>query len=83
MRRIIVSCVVFAIAANILLSGCAPAYHAYPNGCVTYGYRTAAPPPFTFYRGCATPWSRRYASESSSPAIEGAATSSEHSSRRL
>ena len=83
MGRIILSCVVSAIAAIVLISGCAPAYHAYPNGCVTYGYRTAAPPPFTFYRGCATPWLRRYASESSSSVIESAATSREHSSRRL
>lgn len=43
------------LVASCFLSGCAPAYHAYPNGCVTYGYRPQPAPPFAFYRGCPTP----------------------------
>ena len=82
MRRIAFNCIGAAIAANAMFSGCAPAYHAYPNGCVTYGYRAASPPPFAFYRGCATPWLRRYASGGSSD-VNASTPPRENSSRRL
>ncbi len=43
------------LVAICLLPGCAPAYHAYPKGRVTCGYRLQPALPFTFYRGCPTP----------------------------
>lgn len=44
------------LAAALLLaaSGCAAAYHAYPCGCVPYGYCPDPPLPYTAYCGCAT-----------------------------
>ncbi len=35
--------------------GCASAYHAYPCGCVPYGFCPAPPLPFSNYCGCLTP----------------------------
>jgi hypothetical protein len=45
------------LAATLLTAmlGCAPAYHAYPCGCVPYGYCQEPPLPFTNYCGCPTP----------------------------
>lgn len=48
------------LAASCFIFGCARAYHAYPNGCVGYGYRPQPAPPFSFYRGCPTPWLVRH-----------------------
>jgi hypothetical protein len=39
----------------IIAAGCAPAYHAYPCGCVPYGYYAEPPLLFTNYDGCAAP----------------------------
>lgn len=48
------------LAASCFISGCARAYHAYPNGCVAYEYRPQQAAPFSFYRGCPTPWLVRH-----------------------
>jgi len=37
------------------MTGCAPAYHAYPCGGVPYGYCFEPPLPYTGYGGCPTP----------------------------
>lgn len=48
-RRILI-----AVAA-VTVSGCASAYHAYPDGCVSGGYCYAPPLPYTTYDACPTP----------------------------
>lgn len=47
----------WSLLGVILLAaaGCAPAYHAYPCGCVPYGYCPEPPLPFTDYCGRPTP----------------------------
>ena len=52
--------------AVVLLSataGCAPAYHAYPCGCVPYGYCPEPPLPFINYCGCPTPQAAKFGGE--------------------
>lgn len=46
------------------LSGCAGAYHAYPDGCVQYGYCPPRPLAYTAYHGCPTPIAARFAAVS-------------------
>ena len=43
------------VAVGLGLSGCAPAYHDYPGGCVRYGYDPLPPMPYASYCGCPTP----------------------------
>ncbi|MHB8860855.1 MAG: hypothetical protein ACYC6N_00515 [Pirellulaceae bacterium] len=52
-----------AVALLAAATGCAPAYHAYPCGCVPYGYCPEPPPPFTNYCGCPTPWAAKFHQE--------------------
>jgi hypothetical protein len=54
---------VWSLSAAILLCvtmGCASAYHAYPCGCVPYGYCPEPPLPFMNYCGCPTPQAAKY-----------------------
>jgi hypothetical protein len=44
----------------VCFTGCAAAYHAYPNGCVPYSYHAPAPLPYTQYSNCPTPIAARY-----------------------
>lgn len=48
------------ITLLIATTGCAPAYHAYPCGCVPYGYCPGSPLPYTGYCGCPTPWAAKF-----------------------
>lgn len=47
-------------AILLAAAGCAPGYHAYPCGCVPYGYCPEPPLPFTNYCGCPTPWAAKF-----------------------
>jgi hypothetical protein len=57
------ACRRIAATAGLLLcaSGCAPAYHAYPCGCVPYHYGVRPPLPYEVYQGCPTPVAECYA----------------------
>ena len=37
------------LVVPLLVAGCAPAYHAYTNGCVSYGYCPPPPLPHICY----------------------------------
>jgi hypothetical protein len=52
--------------------GGAPAYHAYPCGCVPYGYCPEPPLPYTRYCGCPTPWAAKLRGEHPTAPAESA-----------
>ncbi len=59
------------VAVSLCMTfGCASAYHAYPCGCVPYGYCPGPPLPFTNYCGCPTPQAAKYRSAHPTTAIE-------------
>ncbi len=43
------------IVLALAFSGCAPAYHAYPDACIPYGYCPEPPLPYVTYDNCPTP----------------------------
>ncbi len=45
----------------IITGGCAPAYHAYPCGCIPYGYDPPPPLAYPHYGACPTPVAEEYA----------------------
>ena len=49
------------LLAVLALSGCAPAYNSYSDGCVPYNHCPPPPLPYTSYSGCPTPVAERYA----------------------
>lgn len=59
-----------SLAILIAAAGCAPAYHAYPCGCVPYGYCPDPPLPYTSYCGCPTPWAAKFVREHPTTPVE-------------
>ena len=74
-RRIVTSTSQFAgrvagLLAVLALSGCAPAYNSYRDGCVPYNHCPPPPLPYTSYSGCPTPVAERYADRLTRVAFE-------------
>jgi len=64
--------ILWPLAAGMLLAaaGCAPAYYAYPCGCVPYDYCPDPPLPYGTYCGCPTPWAAKFQREFAAPPNE-------------
>ena len=57
LRRI---CCLLGAMTLVVASGCAAAYHDYPDGCVAYDYCPLPPLPYATYQACPTPVAQCY-----------------------
>ncbi|MFV1965366.1 MAG: hypothetical protein ACC628_08080 [Pirellulaceae bacterium] len=61
MKTIVFHVLQFAgIALLAATTGCAAAYHDYPDGCVPYAYCEPPPLPYDTYEACLTPVAASY-----------------------